>query len=86
MVETDVDQFDCQTCRVAESLESLDAENLVAWRLYHRIATRVVIDAGLGPAVFAASTRDLEPDAVDALVQRVGLIHDILQPPKPRET
>jgi hypothetical protein len=65
---------------VADSLQSLDGENADAWRLYTRLCTRLVIDAGLSGTVYEQATRDLSDEAQTDLIARLSVIHDLLQP------
>jgi hypothetical protein len=82
VVNTDIEQFDCQTCQVAESIESLDERNVRAWRLYQHLAQRIVVDAQLATAVFRRVADELDEDEYAGLIERLGTIYDVISPKK----
>lgn len=67
---------------MANALDALFPENADAWQVFHQIATRFVVDAGLAGAVFQRLTDDCSRDDVEDLVDRLSLIYDIVQPEK----
>ena len=78
----DPEPYDCETCPVLAAEHALWPENARAWDTYRQLATRFVVDAGLGSDAFQALTADLDaPDRLD-LLARLALIYDEVQPPK----
>lgn len=74
--------FDCEQCVVSQALEDLWPENAAAWRLFHQLATRFVVDASLGAEVFRTLTAELSVDEIEDLLDRLAIIYDIVMPPK----
>jgi hypothetical protein len=70
---------------VARALDDVWPENLDAWRIFQRLASRLVIEAQLGPEVFRRLTEDLDVSAVEDTLERVGVIYDIVLPQKKSE-
>lgn len=83
VIESDLDAFDCDTCRIRQELDGLDEENRTAWTCYRKLSRRIVGDLEARGVVLDRITRGLSPDDFDALVDRLNVIHDVLQPPKP---
>jgi len=73
--------FDCDTCPVRQALDGLRPENEQAWRLFHRLGSRFVVDFGVGAEAFKRLTADVPDDEVPDLLQRLALIYDGLYPP-----
>jgi hypothetical protein len=73
---------------VADALATLDedAENVRAWRLYHRVATRFVADTHSGSIVLKNLTADLSPEDFEDVVERLALLYDTLSPPPEPKT
>lgn len=84
-MQTDPEQFDCGTCRVATEIEALDTPNTAAWGIYHRCATRFCVDARLIGRRLEAETAGWAPDEVCDLFDRLGILYDVLQPPKKKD-
>ncbi len=85
-LEQEPELYQCETCPVADAQGQLWTENAEAWGVFQRLAQRFVIDTHLGPSVFAALTADAEPDAVVDLVERLGVMYDIVAPPQPKQS
>lgn len=79
-LQNEPDLFQCETCPVAEHLEGLDAANAQAWTIFQQLATRLVVDAKLGPEVFRRMTEDVEE--IEPLLTRLGILYDVMMPPK----
>jgi hypothetical protein len=82
VLETDADAFDCTTCPLAAQQAALYRENVDAWHIFHTVGRRVVVQLGMGPEVFRQCVKDREPDEIVDLLDRLSLIHDVLDPPK----
>jgi hypothetical protein len=65
---------------VATAVEALYPENVTAWKVYGRLSSRFVVDAGLAGEVFRQAVARADSDTVDDLVERLGEIHEILMP------
>jgi hypothetical protein len=79
----DAQNFDCQTCPLAERLEALDAENAEAWRIFGRIYSRLALDMpGFVEPFLARVLADYDTDDALDLSERLGVIYDVLNPPK----
>ena len=74
--------FNCATCPVAAASANIWPENLDAWRIFQRLASRLVVDARLGPEVFRRLTEEYDGDKVEDVLERLGVIHDIVMPQK----
>lgn len=61
-------------------------ENQEAWIVFQRLAQRFVVDTGLSVPVFEAITDGSEPDAIVDLVERLGVMYDIVAPPQPKQS
>ena len=86
VIDTDAEHFDCQTCPVPAAFAWLDADNVEAWRIYGQCCTRFAVDLGLVPVHFQALIAGMGPDAVDDLMQRLAVIHDVLSPRQVQES
>lgn len=84
VVEQEAEQFDCAACPVRERMTGLDAENREAWSAYQTCANRFVVDYQAGPVLLDRLTRDWDADDFVALMERLRIIYDTLQPPKER--
>lgn len=71
---------------MSEAQGQLWAENVEAWSVFQRLAQRFVVDTHLGPSVFAAVTDGTDPDEIVELVERLGVIYDIVAPPQQKQT
>lgn len=82
MLATDPEAFDCDGCAVREALDGLNAENAEAWEMFHRLASRFLVDAQLISTAFQQLM--VGRDAADVLdvLERLEVIYDIVQPPK----
>lgn len=74
--------FNCATCPVLQARQDLWPENLDAWFIFRTLASRLVVDAHLGPEVFRRLTEDRDTDAVADVLERLSLIHDAVMPAK----
>jgi hypothetical protein len=83
VLETDTDQFDCDTCPVREAQDRLRPENIEAWELFQVLMNRWVWDAQATGPYFLALTEDRPEDRRD-LMERCALIYEILLPPPPQ--
>jgi hypothetical protein len=82
-VELEPDLFVCETCPVQIAQAQLWPENLEAWAVFQRLARRLVVDTGIGSAVFSALMQDRE-DVAD-MVDRLSEIYEIVLPPPERK-
>ncbi len=87
-LETDGEQYDCETCPVADHLQGLWPENAEAWRIYRLLASRFLVDLHAGGAALTKLTADLDEEPFEDLMQRLAIIYDVLCPPvmAPRES
>ncbi len=74
------EQFDCANCHVANALDDLWPENVEAWRLFQRLASRLVVDAHLGTWAMLRLTARRTPSEAEALLDRLALLYDLLLP------
>lgn len=81
-LEHEAELFDCASCPVAHALERAWPENLQAWRIFNKVAGRLVVEAHLGQEVFRRLTEDLDAETVSDVVERIELIHRIVNPRK----
>ena len=81
MREQEADQFDCDTCPLAASVQALDGSNAEAWSLYRRVYSRLNVEWGLVPDLFRRLVAGMDDDDVLELVDRLSLIFGILNPP-----
>jgi hypothetical protein len=81
-IDGDAAMYDCESCAVREAISGLDDENLAAWRLYHTIASRFLVDAQAVGAVFARLTADQPPAQLTDTCERMRVLYDALQPPR----
>lgn len=72
--------FNCETCPIAKARDEVWPENLDAWRIWQRLASRVVTELELGPETFRRLTEDRSPDDVSALLERMAVIHEWVVP------
>lgn len=83
MVTQEAEQFDCGTCEVAQRMTGLDAENRAAWALYRACCNRFAVDLQAGAVVLDRLTTDMDADEFADTMERLRVIYDTLQPPKP---
>jgi hypothetical protein len=74
--------YDCESCPVRAAIHGLDDENLEAWRLYHTLASRFLVDAQAVGAVFARLTEGHSPTQLTDTCERMRVLYDALQPPR----
>lgn len=84
-VESDCEEFDCETCPVYEALQALWPENLEAWTLFHRLACRVSADYQMTSPVLAAVLRERDAEESLDLLDRFATIYDLVYPPPPKK-
>ncbi len=79
----DAEAYDCDACPVADALAELDedAENLEAWRVFHRCVTRFSVDTHTTSLLLDGELRGRDPADVPDLMSRLTLLYDILHPP-----
>jgi hypothetical protein len=82
VLDTDPDEFDCDTCVVRDRQADLWPENADAWRLYHQLVTRFLVDGQLLPVALTRLTADMTLEAFTDALDRLAVIYDVLQPPK----
>lgn len=82
MLDSERDQFDCETCEMAAALRSLDGENAEAWRIFWRLYTRLTVQWGLIPHMFERAVAGRDDEDVLTLVDRLAVIHAALAPPQ----
>lgn len=85
MLDEESEHFDCDTCHVREVQATLDAENVEAWHLYHRLYGRMAVDLQLGPVLFPYLVAGWPAQDVLDLADRLAIVHDVLSPPAPRQ-
>ena len=81
MLHEEAEHFDCEDCELADMQASLDLANSDAFEAFRKLASRFVVDAGIGPCVFQALAQDRDRDDLLDLVERLRVIYDILSPP-----
>lgn len=80
-MQHEADGFDCETCPVTHARAAVWPENLDAWEVFMKLASRVVVEHHLGSHVFARLTDDYAPDALEDLIERLDRIQHLLVPP-----
>ena len=85
-IDSDLDAFDCETCALRQRLTELDEDNQEAWGMYRRLSRRILGDLDARALTLDRLTRGWPATRFDALVDRLNVIHDVLQPPKPQES
>lgn len=85
-VASDRDAFDCEACALRQRLGDLDEDNQEAWRMYRQLSRRILGDLDARAVTLDRLTRGWPARRFDVLVDRLNVIHDVLQPPKPQET
>ncbi len=83
MLETDGDQFNCETCPVACQQATLDAANVEAWGLYHRMGNRFAVDFHLTADLFRGLVAGWPAEDVVDVLERLSVMYDTLSPPAP---
>jgi hypothetical protein len=64
-------------------LETLDPDNLEAWRLFGQILSRLCVDVpGLVSPILARVVAERDGEAATDLLQRLSLIYETVCPPK----
>ncbi len=81
----EADLFDCERCPVARARDEVWPENLDAWRIFQRMAARVVVETQIGPEVFRRLTEDRTPGEIEDVIDRLAVIHQWLVP-APKES
>lgn len=66
---------------MADAQATLDADNREAWGMYGRIVSRLTVDLHMAPVVFARAVDGMDSDEVLTLVDRLAVMHNILNPP-----
>lgn len=79
-IASDPEQYDCQTCAVAEAIDGLEPDNVRAWRLYRQIVCKLAIDAQCGNEVLRRLLADVSDDEFPDVWARLMLLHDTLNP------
>lgn len=79
-IETDAEQYDCESCVVAQALTRLWPENARAWHLSRTLLTRFSHELQIAPLVLDRLTRDDDPEAFTDLVDRLAIIYAELVP------
>lgn len=69
---------------MADAQATLDSDNREAWGIYGRLCNRFTVDLHVAPVVMASCVEGWSADAVIDLVDRLALMHDVLNPPPPR--
>lgn len=82
MLDTDPEQFDCESCPLGEKLWTLDADNAEAWRLFGQVYTRLNVEWRLIPNMFERLVAGMDDADVMTLVDRLAIIFDIVNPPR----
>lgn len=80
-LESDPGAYDCDTCQVRTALDALSEENAEAWTLFHRLASRFLVDTHLVAEAFRLLTIDWASSDVLDLIERLNVLYDILLPP-----
>lgn len=84
IVASEPEAFDCDTCEHRRQWDGLDDDNVAAWRFYvSLLAHRWIRDIDAGHWWLARLCRGMDDDEVAELFERVSVIYDVLQPPKP---
>lgn len=76
--------YDCDTCLVRIAVEELAPENGEAWNMFHHLAQRFLVDTHLTAKAFEALTADWDAERILDLLERLGIIYDIVMPPPSR--
>jgi hypothetical protein len=71
----------CDECPVADRLEGLCGANREAYDKYRQVVTRFNVDTHAAPLVLRRITEDLDQFAFEDLIERFGILHDVLNPP-----
>lgn len=79
-LETDPEQYDCATCPVRDALDGLYPENRQAWNLYSTVMTRFAHETQTTGWLLERVTRDLHPDDIVDLADRLAVVFDELNP------
>jgi hypothetical protein len=80
----DEEQFDCETCPVAQAITTLDADNREAWRLFGTLHCRFAVDVpGVAAPVLARVMEEKTADEATDLLSRLSIIYEVLHPPSP---
>lgn len=79
-LESDPEQYDCETCAVQASLLALRTENREAWRIYEQLISRFTFDTHSVGVLLERVLRDREAEEAVDLVARLALIYDEVVP------
>jgi len=80
VLETDAQEFNCDTCVVRQRFDGLDPENAEAWGAFQTCATRFCVESRSTGAVLTRIGESLETEAFADLVARISLIYDGVVP------
>jgi hypothetical protein len=83
VLDTDAEQFDCETCPFVEMQATLDRDNEEAWSVYGRLGSRFLVDFGLIPDTLRRLVDGWPSAEVVDLMERLSVIHDVINPPPP---
>lgn len=81
MLETDPEQFDCDTCEVRIEQDRLSPENVEAWELFNGLMNRWLWESHGIAEMFLALTEDSDSHERLEMIERCATIYDILYPP-----
>jgi hypothetical protein len=68
---------------VAREQATLDDANVEAWGVYQQLNNRFAVDFGMVPDLFRAVVAGWAPEDVTALLERLDVMHAVLNPPPP---
>lgn len=72
--------YDCGLCVVADALAGLTGENAKAWRLFHRLQCRFVVEQQAIGAMLVRLTTEEDAEMFDDTLARLAVIYDIAFP------
>ena len=79
-IEANPDRFDCQTCELRQRRAGLWQENAEAWQIYQLLCGRTVQVCELQATALEWVTARWSPEERIALLYRLDVILDVLQP------
>jgi hypothetical protein len=79
--------YDCGTCEVAKQWTALasDPQNAEAYRIFQQTANRFTVETHTAPVILGRLTEHLGPEAFSDMVDRIGLLYDVLCPAPERK-
>lgn len=80
VVETDAQEFQCDTCEVKARREALDPENVRAVDVFGRCVTRFCRETQTSALVLKCLTAQDSPEQVVDLVARLDVLYDVFVP------